>query len=144
MKYCNSCGATIKDRARKCSKCGVKFNKKAEYDVVDYDDFSTHQINPSKQKALTEKPQDFHIPFKISKGVVMVLSVIPPGLGLIYAGNRKKGLKILIVFLIVVTFDVVTKVAFQLYAIAIPFHYYWLPHNNYLEYSGYKQSFQEL
>lgn len=120
MKYCNSCGVTIKNRARKCPNCGVKFNKKAEYDVVDYDDFSSHQINPSKQKAPSEKPQDFHVPFKKSKGVAMALSVIPPGLGLIYAGNRKKGLKILLVFIAVVIIDVLTKTVFQLYALGIP------------------------
>jgi len=120
MKYCNSCGASVKDRARKCPKCGVQFDTKAEYDVVDYDDFSTHQINPKKQKALTEKQQDFHVPTEKSKGAAMALSIFPPGLGLLYAGNWKKGLKILLVFLIVMTVDIVTKVAFEAYVIGIP------------------------
>ncbi len=120
MKYCNSCGATIRDKARKCPKCGVKFNKKAKYNIVDYDDFSTHQINPSKQKAQYEKPQDVQIPQEKSKATAIALSIFPPGMGLLYVGNWKKGLKILFIFLFVTTVDIVTKVVFQNVAIGIP------------------------
>ena len=112
-KYCNTCGAIIRERARKCPKCGVKFNRSINYSTIDYNDLSTHKIEPYKKKSYQEEFDRLPFPQIKNKGVALILAFILPGTGLIYAGNWVKGIKILGSFVIFTTIDLIIKIGFQ-------------------------------
>jgi len=122
MKYCNTCGATIKDEARKCPNCKTRFDKKIDYDAKfnsnkSYDDFTTQKVTPFKKKAYPMPEEELVIPQVKQKGIALVLGFVLPGTGLIYAGNWKKGLTILGSFFLLTTVDLVIKLGFQVWTL---------------------------
>ena len=122
MKYCNTCGATIRDSARICPNCKTRFDKKIDYDATfnidkSYDDFSAQQVTPFKKKAYTMKDEKEIIPQVKNKGIALVFAFVLPGTGLMYAGNWKKGLTILGSFFLLTTVDLVIKLAFQVWSL---------------------------
>ncbi len=83
--YCPRCGKDIPVGGRYCPDCGCD----AFGGPVSDTGISTHS---DVERSLMEN--------KKSAGVAILLSVIVPGLGLIYLGRNDKGAKILIVSLV--------------------------------------------
>ncbi|MFW9853247.1 MAG: hypothetical protein ACFFDS_09900 [Candidatus Thorarchaeota archaeon] len=112
-KYCINCGETIPNRSRKCPKCGVnlrKANKTAEFIY----DKSYPQEEPSQEYKITTAFQNKN--FLQKKNIFMIFPFfLIPGIGFMYAGKMKKGIKFLLIFLMIVFIDVFTKVVLQNY-----------------------------
>ena len=119
MKYCNTCGKLISDRARKCSNCGTKVNQK-----YTQSDFTYVEKKPAEEKYIEENsisgyapPLPRNYPYS-SKNTLTIkknlLYITPffliPGIGYFYAGNWRGGLKFLIIFIITTITDVIFKV----------------------------------
>jgi hypothetical protein len=126
MKYCNTCGKLISDRARKCSNCGTKVNKK-----YTQTDFTYVEKIPIEKNYIEENSISGYTPPKLrnysysEKNTLTIkknlLYITPffliPGIGFIYAGDWRKGVKFLIVFIITTITDVVFKVKGVFYVI---------------------------
>ena len=119
MKYCNSCGNLISDRARKCRHCGVNL-KNRDYIYQPSEKYFEKYADPQKKHSLKykimEKIENPSTPMKKSLWPIFPFLIVP-GIGLMYAGNIYKGIKFFVVFLVVVFVDVFTKVVLQNYTL---------------------------
>ena len=113
-KYCNSCGNLIPNRARKCRNCDYKSEKSDQPSAKYFEKYVEHTDKPSLKYKLYERLQDQSVPMKKNLFMIFPFFIIP-GIGLIYAGNIKRGIKFFVAFLAVVFIDVFTKVVFQIY-----------------------------
>ncbi len=112
MKYCNTCGKLIPDRAGKCSYCGANTKNSDHLDQPSakyFDNYVDPQEEPSLKNKSTDNFQDTSIPMKKNLFSIFPFFIIP-GIGFMYAGNMKKGIKFFLSFLAVVFVDVFTKV----------------------------------
>ena len=113
-KYCNSCGNIVPNRARKCRNCGFKLVESDQPSAKYLENYAETSEKSSLKYKLYEKMLNQGIPMKKNLFMIFPFFLIP-GIGLMYAGNIKRGIKFLIAFLVVVFIDVFTKVVFQIY-----------------------------
>ncbi len=112
-KYCVNCGESIPNRSRKCPKCGVNLRKFSKTVGYIYDKSYT-QEEPSPKDKITNAFQDKN--FFPKKNIFLIFPFfLIPGIGFMYAGRKKKGIKFFSIFLAVVFIDVFTKVVLQNY-----------------------------
>ena len=112
MKYCNTCGNLIPDRSRKCRHCGANITKNIQPDQPSekyFDKYVEPQEKPNLKYELMKKAQNADLPMKKSIWYIFPFFIIP-GIGLMYAGQWKRGSYFLISFILTVILDVVTKV----------------------------------
>ena len=92
MKYCNTCGNLIPDRARKCRHCGANVTKNDQTDqpFAKYlEKYVEPQNKPNLKEQLMVKAQDPSYPTRKSIWFIFPFFIVP-GIGLIYAGNKQK------------------------------------------------------
>ncbi len=118
MKYCNTCGATIRDKARKCPNCGFKGKKRTKYNA----EFSEKTIDlsekPIKSKSMTMESELSNTRKAIAAFFTVFMFFIP-GIGLAIAGGRNRGFYLFTSFIIVINIDVLVKIYAQSYWVMI-------------------------
>ncbi|MHA1199710.1 MAG: hypothetical protein ACTSQF_10320 [Candidatus Heimdallarchaeaceae archaeon] len=124
MKYCNSCGNLIPNRAKECPICGFRVNKKQdviyhEEGVPPIEEYSKKNVFINKVETVTTRVEQHNknIESRILNNPTKknLLHIFPffliPGVGHFYAGSFKKGLYLFISFLIILTLDITLKIA---------------------------------
>ena len=108
MKYCNTCGSLIKDRARKCSNCGTKVDENIVAENVYGKSFTSQEDFKPSSKAFKDLGE---ISASQKKNLFYITPFfLIPGIGFMYAGEKKKGFYFFTLFIITVIIDVTMKV----------------------------------
>ncbi len=117
MKYCNTCGNLNRNKARKCSNCGTLVNR----NVVSENEYGKNYSTQEDFKPSAKAYKDFKTIYVSQKKNLLYLFpfFLIPGIGIIYAGNWKRGLYFLLAFIVTTIFDVVFKVRGSFFVIGI-------------------------
>ena len=110
MKYCNTCGNLNPDNARKCLSCNAKFKKEHKTSTVIYNR-RVPLIEELNEESVFKSPKQNFQSRTPKSMFIGVLAAFIPGIGHIYAGERRRGLQLLLMYLAVISLDVPMKIA---------------------------------
>ncbi|MHA2256131.1 MAG: hypothetical protein ACXAAM_08670 [Candidatus Heimdallarchaeaceae archaeon] len=104
MKYCNTCGELTTDRDKYCIKCGAstaEAETKEQYSEKYNYKYIAPQNEPSPNQKMMDKPA-YDRTISQKSVLLLILLMLCPGIGLIYAGKKRKGTIMFAIYVVVV------------------------------------------